>query len=364
MACNCRDASVCRRRGRTTILLAACACVVAACAAPRPILVERGTQAYYQTANPIHDTSRDLERAFRSLRLIAYTGVYETYEFAAAAAVTERELADPAVLARATERYVDHQSKSGSGVIIARSSTHVALLTNDHVVSYPERRVHFLEEEARRRRREDRRVASVAILRTEWGILARDSGAGRITVLARDPEADLALIEVRIPEASFPASYPPMPIPPGNPRRLGWGSFTYVMGFPGGYPMVTTGIVSDPNRDRHSAFLTDGLWNEGISGGAILAVRGDDGSLEWVGMPRASAGRREISLQPGNPELLEADLPLRYDGPIYAATALRIQYGITMSVPMTTIQEFLDRNRPMLLRRGYELTAVRPAPDG
>jgi S1-C subfamily serine protease len=358
-----QDVRVSRRGGRMAILLAGGACLLAACAAPRPILLERGPQAYYQTARPLHDTSRALERAFRSLRLLAYTGVYETYEFPADVVVTERDLADPAVLARASERYISQQSKSGSAVIIARSPTHVALLTNDHVVSYPARKVHFVEEEGRGRRREDRRVASVAILRNEWGTLARDPAVGRITVLARDSDADLAVVEVRIPDMAIPASYPPIPIRPGNPRRLGWGSFIYVMGFPGGYPMVTTGIVSDPNRDRNAGFLTDGLWNEGISGGAIFAIRGDDGSLEWVGMPRASAGRREISLQPATPDLLEADLPIRYDGPIYAETALRIQYGITLSVSMTAIQEFLDRNRSTLLRRGYELTAVRPSPE-
>ena len=64
------------------------------------LLVDRGPQAHYQTAFPVQDTSRELERAFRSLKRLAYTAEYETFLFAPGAGVTEADLVDPAVLER------------------------------------------------------------------------------------------------------------------------------------------------------------------------------------------------------------------------------------------------------------------------
>jgi S1-C subfamily serine protease len=142
---------------------------------------------------------------------------------------------------------------------------------------------------------------------------------------------------------------------PGDPRRLSLGSFIYVLGYPGGYPMVTRAIVSDPNRDRRGGFVTDGLWNEGISGGPILAVRGDDGALEWVGITRAGAGVRETLLLPEDMDPPDEDFFILYDGAIYAESALRIQYGIALTVPMLALRSFVSAHRSALSRRGYDV---------
>jgi S1-C subfamily serine protease len=322
---------------------------------PRVVLVDRGPQAYYQTGYPVHDTSRELERAFRSLRRVTYSAAYETYLFAPDAGVTQRDLADPATLLRAAERFSDVTSKTGTAVIVARSTDRAALVTNHHVVRFPPTVVHYFDEDRARLPRSSRRVASVAVLNREWGLLADHHELGAFEVLARDTAQDIAIIEIRLPEGIGAAAFRPIAISPGDPRQLSWGSFLYVLGFPSRYAMVTRALVSDPNRDRQGGFLSDGLWNEGISGGVILAVRGDDGALEWVGMTRAGAGTREVRLQPRADEPLEDDVGLLYDGPIYLEHTLRIQYGITFSVPMISVRNFLEQHRIMLQGRGYDL---------
>jgi S1-C subfamily serine protease len=322
---------------------------------PRVVLVDRGPQAYYQTGFPVHDTSRELERAFRALRRVNYSANYETYVFAPDAGVTQRDLADPAALDRASERFSEVTSKTGTAVIVARTMERAALVTNHHVVRFPPTIVHYFDEDRARTPRASRRVASVAVRTQEWGLLADHAELGAFEVLARDTTHDIAVIEVRLPEGVAAAGFQPIAISPGDPRRLSWGSFLYVLGFPSRYAMVTRALVSEPNRDRHGGFLSDGLWNEGISGGVILAIRGDDGSLEWVGMTRAGAGTREVRLQPRADEMLEDDVGLLYDGPIYLEHTLRIQYGITFSVPMNRVRSFLADQRIMLQGRGYDL---------
>lgn len=328
--------------------------VVSGCG-PRVLVVERGPQAYYQTAFPGHDTSRELERAFRSLRRVVYTAEYQTYLFSADAGVTEGDLDDPAILERAAEQSSDLHSKTGTAVIIARTDRRVALVTNDHVVRFPPFRVHYFDEDVTRRPRASRRVASFSVLTGEWGRLAEQSDLGRINVLARDSAHDIAIFDVRLPPGDAERDFQPFSAAPGEPRRLSMGSFVYVLGYPGGYPMVTRAIVSDPNRDGRGGFLTDGLWNEGISGGAILAVRGDDGGLEWVGMTRGGAGSRELRLRPGDHDQTAEEFAVLYDGPIYAESTLRIQYGITLSVSMTALRSFVGEHRELLRRRGYDV---------
>jgi S1-C subfamily serine protease len=322
---------------------------------PRVVLVDRGPQAYYQTGFPVHDTSRELERVFRSLRRVTYSAAYDTYLFGPEAGVTAGDLADPATLDRATERFSDVSSKGGTAVIVARASDRAALVTNHHVVHFPAMRIRYFDEDRTRVPRASRRVASVAVRTHEWGLLADHHDLGSFQVLARDTANDIAVIEVRLPDSAGPASFPPIGLQIGDPRRLSWGSFLYVLGFPSRYTMVTRAIVSEPNRDRQGGFIADGLWNEGISGGAILGVRGDDGSLEWVGITRAGAGIREVRLQPRGDEGLDEDVGVLYDGPIYAEHVLRIQYGITFSVPVTSVRTFLAAHGMVLQGRGYDL---------
>jgi hypothetical protein len=85
----------------------------------------------------------------------------------------------------------------------------------------------------------------------------------------------------------------------------------------------------------------DGLFNRGISGGLILAVRGDTGRLEWVGMASGASAQAEHMLMPEQREIEEAGMLLPYEGRLYIERASRIDYGITFSVPMTAIQRFL-----------------------
>jgi hypothetical protein len=46
-----------------------------------------------------------------------------------------------------------------------------------------------------------------------------------------------------------------------------------------------------------------------------------------------------------------------YAGPIYLRPVQQIRYGITFSVPVTTIRRFLEEHRSLTNDRGYPLPA-------
>lgn len=304
-------------------------------------MTERGPQAYYQTSFPAHDTSRDLERIFRSIKRIQVTGYYDTYRFAQDDAVTETDLRRAATFRRASERFSFDHAKAGTATIISRRGNRLTLITNEHVTRLPDTViVYFGNEQATKAG--PRYVESVAIKTSQTNMVLGLPEVEMFRTVATDSVADIALIAVDANDAASLTGANPVRVRTGDPSRLSWGSFVYVLGYPRGYAMVTRGIVSDPNRSRDNSFLLDGLFNRGISGGLILAVRGDTGRLEWVGMASAASAQREFMLMPEYSDTRETGMLLPYDGRLYMEQVTRIDYGITFSVPMTSIRRFLE----------------------
>jgi hypothetical protein len=99
--------------------------------------------------------------------------------------------------------------------------------------------------------------------------------------------------------------------------------------------------VSDPGYAGDDGFLLDGLFNRGISGGIILAVRGDTGALEWVGMASSASAASEFMLMPERRDVREEGVLVPYEGRLYLERTARIEYGITFSVPASAISRFL-----------------------
>jgi S1-C subfamily serine protease len=328
---------------RSIILLAGITCILVSYGcSTRYIITDRGPQAYYQTGFPIHDTSAELARIFRSVKRLQVTGYYTTYRFTQADSITDADLRLRATYRRAAEQFSFDHTKTGTATIIARVGNSFTLITNDHVTRFPDTLVaYFAEDPAPGTRRRPRFVETVSIRVNQRNFVLGLPEVAPFRVLARDSAADLATLTVDQPDAATAGQVAVLRVPTGDPSRLSWGSFVYVLGYPRGFSMVTRGIVSDPNRSRDNAFLVDGLFNRGISGGIILAVRGDTGRLEWVGMASAASAQVEYMLMPERRELDDYGMLMPYDGRLYIERATRIDYGITFSVPMTSIQRFL-----------------------
>jgi hypothetical protein len=326
--------------------------VLAGCAAPI-VTSQPPARSYYLTA-PGHDVSPELEDLIRSVHQIEYTADYITYTFDEASGVTEGDIYAGGFESRADTTYLETLAKAGTATVIARSVNRLTLLTVAHVVRYPRLRFQFYEAPAGQLSNVSdmrRRVASASVRTAERGRLLPRSGPLPFEVEAIDERTDLALLRLVLPARSDPTQFPALEIDAGNARRLSWGSYLYVLGYPRGYPLVTRMIVSSPDRDGQGAFITDGIWNEGMSGGLIVAIRGNTGALELVGLARASAAEREFRLVPDTVGIAPGAPTIRYDGPLWLEAGLRPTYGIALPIAMTSIDEFL-RAQGVVLRGG------------
>jgi S1-C subfamily serine protease len=181
----------------------------------------------------------------------------------------------------------------------------------------------------------------VAILRARANVILGVPGASQFRVTHADSLVDVALIAVDVDEGLPETALPVLRLRPGDAGRLSWGSFVYVLGYPRGHPMVTRAIVSNPRSGAENSFLLDGLFNRGISGGLVVAVRGDTGQLEWVGVATGASAHVEQVLVPEHRVIDEQGVLLPYTGRLFIEETRRIDYGITFSVPINAVQRFL-----------------------
>ncbi len=119
--------------------------------------------------------------------------------------------------------------------------------------------------------------------------LMRDGTELQLTVVARDPVYDLALLKTRGARKNYPV------LPMGQSKEVGVGDWVIAVGNPLGLGhTVTLGIISQTNRNlsgvsglqgRSAKFIQiDAAINPGSSGGPLITLAG-----AWVGVNTAGA---------------------------------------------------------------------------
>ncbi len=318
---------------------------------------DSGPQAYYRTGFPVRDVSGALERVAASVVRILVQRSYETYLFAEDNAPTAVQLQSPGsdVRVLAVDTVSSRETTASTGVVIASTPRKLTILTTHHATHFPDTIVQYFGPVGRGAGLEPDQgaIERISIKTQQTNTVSGSRYVDPFEILARDEAADLALIGVTFTDEVASRDRPPARLATGDSRRLSLGSFVYTIGYPASLQMVTHGIVSDRGSD--ASFLNDGLWNEGMSGAPILAVRGEGGGLEWVGIALATSARTEYRLVAEETAEQTQDLRRPYEGPIYLQPVQEIRYGITFSAPMTVIRRFLDEHRSLMRDRGYPL---------
>jgi S1-C subfamily serine protease len=309
-----------------------------------------GPQAYYRTGFPVSDVSGALERVTASVVMIFVQRTYETYLFAEDNAPTAGQLQSPGsdVRVLAVDTISSRETMASTGVVIASLPRKLTILATDHATHFPDTIVNYFDTEG------SGAIERISIKTQQTNTISTLEYVDPFEILARNQAEDLSLIGVTFTNDVASSDRPPARLATGDPGRLSLGSLVYVIGNSAGRQVVTHGIVSE-RRGRDDSFLTDGLWNEGMSGAPILAVRGLGGGLEWVGIALAASASTEYRLVAKEGAERTQD-PLRpYEGLLYLQPVQEIRYGITFSVPLTVIHRFLNEHGSLARDLGYPL---------
>lgn len=310
----------------------------------------------YDIAFPYGGDYRALETILESIRLLNSSAFYESYGFTVEDRVRRKDVSEDLLKNHKYPKSVFNDFVVGSATIIYFKENRIMVLTCAHVVDFPDTVFTYYETG----KVSDESIISTVSFKKKQTNYVSDLPQGQdYEVLAMDRKLDVAVLGKKFRGEVEKTSIRVFKYPIGAARELNWGSLVYLVGFPSGKKMITTGIVSNPNRDQNHSFLLDALFNRGFSGGIVLAIRDGLPNFELVGLVNAVAADKEVFLVPRDiGELSDLNFIVPYTGDIYAVPRKKINYGISYGIAIEAIQDFLRQNKDKFEKAGYHFDSL------
>ena len=304
----------------------------------------------YDSEFPYKGCSKQLEEISETVKRVSVMANYKTYYFEREDSVRQSNITKGFLELKDASVTFQSYTVAGTSTIIYNEHNRIALLTCAHVVDFADTIVtHYTDPDFR----PSPFLRSIAFKTNQLMFLNEVGGGISLDILAFDRGADLAILGQRL-EPSRNILAPVFRYPLGKSKELEWGSFVYLFGFPGGYRMVTKGIVSLP-RMPQGAFVVDAVISPGASGSIALAIRDGVPNFELVGIVKMVPGQTSYLLTPSKTRQGEYDPEEPYHGDTFVQRKSEIQQGIAFAIPTETIVEFVENNKAELLKKGYDL---------
>ena len=308
----------------------------------------------YDSSFPHLSTAEYVEDIIKSVQPVSSMAYYSNYYYRTSDQVTESVLKGQMFKEMAISQEPSNTNVRGSATIIYSGDRRVALLTSAHVVDFPDTILtYYTDLEGQN----TEYLQSIAVKTRQMNYVStlprlRDQS---MDIIAIDRQTDVAIIG-GVMEEDLPGTARALEYPLGNSRELRWGDFIYVLGYPKGKRMVTSGIVSQPNSGGMSNFLVDAPFNIGLSGGIVLAIRDGVPNFEVVGITNSvSADFENILSPPDTIDTAEIIDERPYSGELYVRRRSRINYGVTNVVSAEAVRALIQENRQNFFERGYNL---------
>ncbi len=337
-------------------LIVSAVAVFAGCIQTTNVVVDDlpDTAPYYTSGYPVMDISSQIEKIQDSIIRISSTGRYRIFYINDDLQLTLEQVDEMDLDSITTRGRIIEESTAGSATVIAKGQNRAYLLTCAHTVDFPDRVINY-------RVGEDippnTYVGSVALKENQVNVAITGSSMAFYSLVDEDSEKDLALISLEtkgLPEDELQ----PINIQIGTSEYLRGGSFIYVLGYPKGFRTVSRGIVSLANRNQNGDYLTDALFNRGVSGGIIIASNNNYKSFEWVGVANAGAATHDYFLVPEVNSIDYDEKLQHYTGLVMAKEVSTLDYGITHAISTKSINDFLNRNSNRIRRLNKNLDSV------
>jgi hypothetical protein len=306
----------------------------------------------YDSHFPFQPVDSDIARIEKTVKLITNLTFYQAYDFSIESKIRYDDLNSKNIEEKYIKKYILELPASGTATIIAQHANKLALLTCHHIVSTSDTLINYHLDADEKSTPFIQNVAiksreSINIIELPW--------LHNVRILASDKDLDVAILMATL-NASRNVPIPVFSYKMGKAAELNWGTFVYIFGFPNGKKMISSAIVSNPNRDKLNGFMIDATMERGISGGIILAIRDDAPNFELVGMATAISAEREYILRPDDIlKETEINFGRPYDGTIILDKRVKFNYGIIYAVSIEAIQDFLSDNKQILLEEGFNL---------
>ena len=200
---------------------------------------------------------------------------------------------------------------------------------------------------------EENKIQTLSIKIKQQNHISELASGDPIKIVALNKEKDIALLMKRTDSDN--QNIQTLDYPVGKANDLQWGTVVYIMGFPLGTLMVTRAIVSMTSKQKIGQFVTDALYNRGISGSPVFAVRDGVPNFELVGMASSSAAQESDILVPEPIKKTDGTIKIPYEGNLFVDNNKLISYGVTYSVTIDEIATFILTNEEALIFNGFDV---------
>jgi len=289
----------------------------------------------------ISDEIEFIASTVRKLNIIAF---YTTYEFAPGAIIDKSNLNESNLIIKASKTSMSTESVAGTAVIIYYDNLLAGMLTCNHVVDFPDTIITWYRSRVQG-------IKTMAIKEKQNNFVLGLPQNNEVSIVATDKNNDIAFLKQQLQMTG--ADINVLNYPVGKSKDLGWGSRVYIVGYPLGNLMVTSGLVSKPRNINSSKFLTDAVYNKGISGSPVVAIRDGVPNFEMVGMATSASSKSISYVKPGE-ENQYSKSGESYHGKLIIANERIINYGVTYSVTIDRIEKFLYSNHDLLEEEGFD----------
>ncbi|NCA84242.1 MAG: serine protease [Clostridia bacterium] len=306
----------------------------------------------YDTEFPGPEFARALDEVSQSVIKIYCLVEYDHYQIDTTGSFITDDLAAGLLYQRTAKRTNFSESVHGSATVLKNDGGSLLLLTCAHIFDYPDTIISYYEPLAYVSKQG---IESVSIKRQQTQFIREMPVGESLKIIAIDYDLDIAFLGAKSNNDAV-KKLSPLGFASGNDRLLDRGSLVYVFGFPSGYQMVTRAMVANPSISKQGEFLLDANFNQGISGGAVLAVRDGVPNLELVGIAKSASAVFTNIVKPDSESHQQRYNPnLPYQGQLFVERQRNVNYGVTFAVSINTIRNFYRLNSSKFVDSGYSL---------
>jgi len=310
------------------------------------------SDGHYDFGFPSLNQDKTLNHISSSILKIGYIAYFRVYYFSEDQNITDHSLKNTSLDQLTNVIDVFTESGTGTATVLSSDSKQMMLITCAHIGNFPDTIRTYFPKILSNQPSES--LYSVAIMLREQFHLPEISHRHDLVKIAFDLKSDLAIYGLAI-DSDETIYAPPIQASFGKAKELEPGNFVYIIGYPVGMKMITSGLVSKSQRFNKESFLINTNFNFGMSGAPIFAIRDGVPNYEWIGLAKSVSGDSHWSFSPDEDHIEEGNTThFPYDGPLFLEKRNTIKYGVTHTVPIESVQRFLDHNQQKILQEGFD----------
>lgn len=300
----------------------------------------------YDSEFPSKSVSKQLNYISSTVKKLDVLAFYSNYFFPKDSNIIINNINDSLLASFSKTNTITHESVLGTTSIIYADNSIIGLLTCAHVVDFSDTLYSYYDPE-------NIILKSISIKIKQQNHVGSLEAGEPIEIVAINKKQDIALlIKKAIP---FNQRTPVLNYPVGSIKDLQWGSLVYIMGYPLGNLMVTRAIASITSKIKTGIFVTDALYNHGISGSPVFAIRDGIPNFELIGMASSAAAQQSNILTTDDEFKTNNELQTPYYGDIFVDKKKLISYGVTYSISIDEIITFINFNEKHILDAGFDI---------